>query len=114
MRVGACLQEVDGVGHDSQPGEALAQLRVLGEEIPELVQCGLDLAVGALEQRVDESPDVVTDAHRSLGDREPRLGALLEPLGGLAVRLIATPGMEEGRHEIPIGRRKSRASTLFA
>src|SRR5262249_5704383 len=107
-------EEVEGVGDDAEAREAFAQLRIAVQTIPKLVERRLDLAVGALEERVDGTPDVVADLRRNLGNREPRFGPLLEPFGCLPVRLVPPPGVEEGRHESPIGCPRDRASTLFA
>ena len=87
---------------------------MLAQQIPELVQGRLDLAVGPFEQRVDEAADVVANLRRGICDGKARLGALLEPLGSLAVRLVAAPRVEERRHGFPIGLSGRRASTLFA
>ena len=74
------------------------------EQVPELVECRLDLSVGAFEERVDRAADVVPDLGRDLGDCEARRCLLLEPLRGLAIRLAPPPSMEERRHDASIGR----------
>ena len=102
------FQEVDGVRDDLEAGEAFAELGMIVEEIPELLQRRFDVAVCAFDQRVHCTADVVAELGRHVCNREARSGAFFQPLGSLTARLAAPPGVEEGRHSGSIGRR-SRA-----
>ena len=94
------LQEIHGVSHDLQAREALPEVGSPLEQIPELVEGGLDLLVTAFQERVDRPTDVILDFRRNLGDCEAGGRALLEPLGCLTVRLAPAPGVEVGRHGV--------------
>ena len=74
----------------------------------------VDAAVCSLDERVHQLADAFADLGRRLGDGDARLGALLEPLGGLTVRLVTAPRMEKCRHKSFIGGSGRDASTLFA
>src|SRR5207302_2731906 len=103
-RVGPFFYEVDGVSDGLQSREAFAELGMVVEEIPEVLQRGLDVAVGAVEQRVDAPAHVVANLWRCVRHGKARCSALFEPLRCLTVRLAAPPGVEEGRHSGSIGR----------
>jgi hypothetical protein len=49
MRVGAVFQEINRVGNDLQAREAFGEPRVAVEEMPELVESGLDFLVASVE-----------------------------------------------------------------
>jgi hypothetical protein len=103
MRVGAVFEEINRVGDDLEAREAFGQARVAVEEMPELVESRLDFLVASLEERVDRKADVLADLRRHLGHGETSRRALLEPRRSLAVRLVAPPGVEIGRHDLSIG-----------
>jgi len=65
------------------------------QEPPQLVRRRLDLLVGAVDQGLDRTADIVTDLLGDVRDRETGGGALLVPFGGLAAGLAAPPGLEK-------------------
>ena len=57
---------------DLKAREALAQIRVVVQELPvSSFECGLDLRVGPLEQRVDRPSDLLTDLRRHVDTASP-------------------------------------------
>jgi tRNA(Ile)-lysidine synthetase-like protein len=97
------LQELHGVVDYAELLKALAWLRVRVQEPPQLVQRRLDLLVGAVDQGLDRTADIVTDLLGDVRDRQTGGGGLLVPFGGLAAGLAAPPGLEKAGHGPLVG-----------